>query len=61
MHKRPSYLVLPSMHYIDLSLVPSHEVCARFVGRAPAQHSSHFSPFGTTPHSEGIVPELPMK
>ncbi|KAH3737767.1 hypothetical protein DPMN_044361, partial [Dreissena polymorpha] len=60
-HKRPYKLVLPSMHYTDLSLVPNHEVFAHFVDRAPAQHSSHFCPFGTTPHSEGIVPALPMK
>ncbi|KAH3861839.1 hypothetical protein DPMN_024790 [Dreissena polymorpha] len=36
-HKRPYSLVLPSMHNIDLSLVPNHEVCAHFVDRAPAQ------------------------
>ncbi|KAH3786085.1 hypothetical protein DPMN_164186 [Dreissena polymorpha] len=36
-HQRPYKLVLPSMHYTDLSLVPNHEVCAHFIDRAPAQ------------------------
>ncbi|KAH3708317.1 hypothetical protein DPMN_067764 [Dreissena polymorpha] len=45
----------------DWPLSPNHEACACFVSWAPALHSYHFILFGTTPHSEGIVPPLPRK